>query len=63
LRNNRDLTVIAALGKPHLFRVKLFLCPMTYYNLRLLSPTVQLYWVLKHGTSLDTRYNSSVTLA
>lgn len=24
---------------------------MTHYAFRLLSPTVQLYWVLKHGTS------------
>lgn len=27
-----------------------FFAPMTFYAFRLLSPVVQFYWVLKHGT-------------
>lgn len=29
---------------------------MSFYSFRLLSPTVQLYWVLKHGTYLAQRW-------
>ncbi len=29
---------------------------MTSYTFRLLSPTVQLYWVLRHGTFLAQRW-------
>jgi len=29
-----------------------YIFPMTFYSFRLLSPVVQLYWVLKHGTYL-----------
>ena len=28
---------------------------MSFYNFRLLSPVVQLYWVLQHGTFLTQR--------
>jgi hypothetical protein len=31
---------------------------MTFYAFRLLSPVVQLYWVLKHGTFLATRWEA-----
>ena len=31
---------------------------MTYDAFRLLSPTVQLYWVLKHGTFLAQRWEA-----
>ena len=29
---------------------------MTFYSFQLLSPVVQLYWVLKHGTYLTQRW-------
>ena len=31
---------------------------MTFYAFRLLSPVVQLYWVLKHGTFLAQRWEA-----
>ena len=31
---------------------------MTFYSFRLLSPVVQLYWVLKHGTYLAQRFEN-----
>jgi hypothetical protein len=31
-------------------------CTMSFYAFRLLSPVVQLYWVLKHGTFLAQRW-------
>jgi hypothetical protein len=31
---------------------------VTFYNFHLLSSVVQLYWVLKHGTSLAQRWQA-----
>lgn len=31
---------------------------MTFYAFRMLSPVVQLYWVLKHGTFLAQRWEA-----
>jgi hypothetical protein len=31
---------------------------MTFYAFRLLSPVMQLYWVLKHGTYLARRWEA-----
>jgi hypothetical protein len=32
---------------------------MTFYAFRLLSPVVQLYWVLRHGTFLAQRWKAT----
>ena len=31
---------------------------MSFYHFRLLSPVVQLYWVLRHGTFLASRWEN-----
>ncbi len=33
---------------------------MTFYAFRLLSPVVQLYWMLKHGTYLAQRLQATL---
>jgi hypothetical protein len=37
-------------------RLKALFFLMTFHAFRLLSPVVQLYWVLKHGTFLAQRW-------